>query len=489
MIKVFHQYRWSHRTFQKMSNRVNSIVRRSVPCYFCNDFFEEKYLYDHVKHCGSVLEECSFKCGVYVPRKNMEDHRKTCRNFTKENNEMKEVQDSLWRSKVFSALRLLRSVINHEEKERKILQDNMSQCLKLLNSQQELINSFRFQVAETTKVCYQYNTTLNQRLNDLEVTSDNMEQRTSLSFQRISEQLKLLHSELTNEQSKHNKVLGDWYIELNDLKAFVTKENVHINNIWQEQQQSIHDLKLELEMRCKNSKELVDQQKYIIEKIKNLEEEIERQSETSTSQKSNIKELKFQMKENLKYLEELITDNSKLNIPEFVECPCKQECFEQYSTNGRLLWRIDRYKEKMTEAKENDCVLYSPKFLNKEYGYTLRMKLFLNGIGQWKDRHIIGCLQVETGKWDPLLDWPCVLRATATLRNQENPANDIKKIVKAIGQDKSNSEDMNKEAGIYMFIPHTTLTRYSGYVKDNALFLDIQVKDIKTSISTPSLTS
>lgn len=472
-----------------MSNRVNSIVGRSVPCYFCNEFLEEKYLYDHVKHCGSVLEECPFKCGVYVPRNIMEDHRKTCKNITKENNQFKEVQDSLWRNKVFSALTLLRSVINNEEKERRTLQNTMSQCLKLLNSQQESIDSLRFQISETTETCRQYNTTLSQRLNDLEVIYDCMEQRASLSFQSISEQLKLLHDELTNEQNKHDKILDNWCLELKDLKTFIKKESVHVNNMWQEQQQLIHDLKLELEMRCKNSKELIDQQKHVIEKIKSLEEEIERQSETASSQKSNIKGLKFQMKENLKYLEELIADNSKSNSPEFLECPCKQECFEQYSTNGRLLWRIDRYKEKMTEAKESDCVIYSPKFLNKEYGYTLRMKLFLNGIGQWKDRHIIGCLQVEAGKWDPLLDWPCVLKATATLRNQENPANDIKKIVKAVGQDKSNPKDVTKDAGIYMFIPHTTLTRYSGYVQDNTLFLDIQVKDIKASASTPSLTS
>lgn len=473
-----------------MNNQVNSVTRRSVSCYFCNNFLEEKYLYNHVKHCGSVLEECSFKCGVYVPRKNMENHRKTCnRNITKENNQIKETQDSLWKNKVFSILTLLRSAINIEEKERRILQDNMSHCLKLLNSQQKSIDFLRFQLTNVIKECHQSNEILNQRLNDLEITCDNMEQRTNLSFQQISEQLKFLHDELTNEQNKHDEVLGNWSLELKDLKTFLTKENVYINNIWQEQQQSINDFKLELEMRCKNSKELMDQQRFIMEKIKNLEKEIQEQLETTTNQKSDIKELKFQMKENLKYLEELIKDNLKFNILEFPDYQYKCECCDQYSNNGRLLWKIDRYKEKMTEAKENHCVLYSPKFLNKEYGYTLRLKLFLNGIGQWKDRHIIGCLQVETGKWDPLLDWPCILKATVILRNQENPANNVKKFVKAVGQDKSNANDVNKETGIYMFIPHTILTRYPGYIKDNALFLDIQVTSIKSSASTLSLTS
>ncbi|XP_076750898.1 TNF receptor-associated factor 3-like [Xylocopa sonorina] len=472
-----------------MNNQVNCIGQGSVPCYFCGEILQEKYLPDHVKHCRSVLVQCPYKCGVYVQRKDMEEHLKKCnKDVTKENSQVKEVQDFLWRKKVFSALELLRSVLRNEETERRVLQDNMSQCLKLLHSQQESIDTLRYQVTRTIEDCRQRNAMLSQRLQDLEVTCDNMEERASLSFQRISEQLKLLHHELTNERNKHDQILDDWCVELKDLKASLTKENMQVNKMWQEQQRLIHDLKLELEMRCKDSREVLEQQEHIAGKVNSLEEEVRKQLEIVTNQKSNLKGLKFQMKENFKYLEEMIRDHTKVNIPEILECHCKLDHFDRCSTNGRLLWRIDRYKEKMTEAKESDCILYSPTFLNKEYGYTLRMELFLNGIGQWKDRHIIGCLRVETGKWDPLLDWPCILKATVVLRNQENPANDVKKIVKAVGQDKSNSNDVNKEAGIYMFIPHTTLTRYSGYVKDNALFLDIQIKDIKTSCSTPTLT-
>lgn len=467
---------------------MNSVVRRSVPCYFCNELLEDRYISDHVKHCGSVLEECRYNCGVYVPRRNMEEHQRVCdRNSSSRNSHIKEVQDSLWKNKVFSVLTLLRSMINNEEKERKNLQSGISHCLKLLHSQQEYIDALRLEVVERTDERRQYDVALSQRLNDLELTCDNIEQRTSLSFQQISEQLKLLHNELTLERNKHDEVLSDWCIELKDLKTTLAKESAYVTGMWKEQQRLIHDLKLELEMRCKDSKESMEQQKILTEKVDTLEREIEKQSTILVEQKSNIKGLKFQAKENLKYLEELVIDHTSSNIPEFIECQCERECLDRLPTNGRLLWRIDRYKEKMTEAKESDCALYSARFLNREYGYTLRIELFLNGIGQWKDRHVIGCLRVEKGKWDPLLDWPCILKATVTLRNQEDPANDVKKLVKAIGHDKTNSENVDKESGIYMFIPHTTLTRYPGYVKNDALFLDIQVKDIRTSTSTPSL--
>ncbi|XP_026667415.1 uncharacterized protein LOC108622610 isoform X4 [Ceratina calcarata] len=443
---------------------------------------EEKYLYDHVNICGSVLEECPFKCGVYVARKNINAHQKVCdRNAAKENNQTSDVEDFVWRDKMFDALKLLRSALRDEETERKVLQDRVTYYSKLVHSQQGSIDALRFRITEMIDDYRQHNATLNQRLNSLELASDNMEQRTSLSFQRISEQLKLLHDQFGGEQNKHDEVLAKWCEELKDLRTVLAKDSAHVNELWQGQQRLISDFKLELEMRCKDSKEIMEQQKDTTEKVNRLEEEMQKQFDIITKEKSVVRGLKFKMAvhlEHLDRLDKLINDNPRSNISELTECYCTQEHYDQCSTNGRLLWRIERYKEKMTEAKEKDCVLYSPKFLNKEYGYTLRMELFLNGLGQWKDRHIIGCLRVETGKWDPLLDWPCILKASVTLRNQEDPASDIKKIVKAV----KDSKDVTKEAGIYMFIPHTTLTRYSGYVKDNSMFLDIRIIDIRTSM-------
>lgn len=144
--------------------------------------------------------------------------------------------------------------------------------------------------------------------------------------------------------------------------------------------------------------------------------------------------------------------------------------------DGRYIWRIERYKEKMSSAKESNGVLYSPKFYNKQYGYAMRMELLLNGKGQWKDRHVIGCLRVIDGLWDPLLDWPCILTARVVMRDQVNPANDMRKLVKTIGR--REPTDPDSESGFYMFIPHSMLTRHCGFTKDNVVFLDIQIKDI-----------
>lgn len=467
-----------------MSNNVRSVVRRSVPCYFCNEFLEEKYLTEHITHCAAVLEECPNKCGVYVPRRNLEVHEKMCSKKTSmRNSQIKDIQDSVWKEKVFSILTLLRLAIDQGEKERFRLQDDLSRNLSLLHSQQESLAALQLNIEEAVDESRRNHATLNQKLNNLEIITDDIQHCTTLNLRQISEQLKLLEGELNDEPSKHVCTPNDWLQELKNLKTFVAKESIRACDIWEEHSQRVNDLKLELEMRCKNTTELTSKHDTLLEKMNSLSGEIQKHSEGIAKRKSEIKGLKFQMKENLKYLEELITENCKPE-PSLSSCSCENA--ENASTNGRIIWRIDRYKEKMSGAKESDCVLYSQIFYNREYGYTLRMKLFLNGKGQWKDRHIIGCLRVENGKWDPLLDWPCILRAVVILRDQDNPANDIRKIVKTVGRDKDDSNP-DKESGLYMFIPHTTLSRYSGYTKNNIIFLDIQVKDIKTSASTMSL--
>lgn len=44
---------------------------------------------------------------------------------------------------------------------------------------------------------------------------------------------------------------------------------------------------------------------------------------------------------------------------------------------GHLLWRIDNFRTRLNEAKENDVTLQSPIFFNRQYGYTLRVSIFI----------------------------------------------------------------------------------------------------------------
>lgn len=49
-----------------------------------------------------------------------------------------------------------------------------------------------------------------------------------------------------------------------------------------------------------------------------------------------------------------------------------------------------------------------------------QLDVLLNGLGTWKGRNMLACLNVVKGEWDALLQWPCKLRADIILRNQSD---------------------------------------------------------------------
>lgn len=463
-----------------MSSDVNYIARRSVPCYFCSELVEPRYLPEHVKHCGAVLEECPKKCGAYLPRCNLKAHGIQCSvGRSKVLSQTDGIQvsgaDNAWKEKVTSVLNLLRTSVTECKTEQKQLEERFALGLESLKAREEELETLRNELSRTN--CGE----LEYRMSRLEQISAKIDEQTSLCFKQTHDQLESLEKKFDESSAKMKT--DEWQRELDGFRTFLSNENVMISAIWHEQLKQIHDLKLELEMRCRDSKEIVVNHGVLAEKIDILVNETRKHSEAIKNQVADTKALKFQLKENMNYLEDMVKEIQSQSSP------LDPESSQPIPTNGRLLWRIDRYKEKMTDAKENDAVLFSPIFHNKEYGYTLRVELLLNGKGQWKDRHIIGSLKVIEGKWDPLLDWPCILQASIVLRDQENPANNFKKTLKVKRKDAADDTNVEKESGTYMFIPHTKLTRHDGFTKNNLMFLDIQIKDVKLEGSVASLIS
>lgn len=63
--------------------------------------------------------------------------------------------------------------------------------------------------------------------------------------------------------------------------------------------------------------------------------------------------------------------------------------------SGHLIWCIDRFAEKMVDAKENDVILKSPIFSNRQYGYNLRVG--------WSRAEVLGT------EWNDEVYWGRVL--------------------------------------------------------------------------------
>lgn len=463
----------------------SSTNSRSLTCYFCTESMDSKYLSDHLIHCGAVLEECPEKCGAYVPRNELAEHRSQCfRVFNEKiqrtseslDEKIRSLRESAWKNKVVSILGLLRTAVYEGEKEVKELRDTLASSLQLTNE------ALRKDILEELFDSRAHSLAMNNRLTSLEKSYTDLQHRIIESVQETNAQIDAMKFETSNEQQNGLEEREKCYSVLEELRLNFTSENATICRLWQEQAQNVHDMRLELEMRCKLSKELVAKYNELFDRIESIEMRLHQQSEQVAEQATNCKTLKFQMKDNVQYVEEIVNDAKKNCNVQFYECGCR----EISAPVGRLIWRIDHYNERLEEAKLNDIALFSPMFYDKEYGYTLRMELHMNGLGQWKNRHIIGCLRIVNGKWDPLLDWPCTVRADVTLRDQDNPINDVEKFVKTMKKAKDD-EELEHNSDLYMFIPHSTIARQPGYTKDDVMFLDIRVKELKFNGSTMSL--
>lgn len=142
---------------------------------------------------------------------------------------------------------------------------------------------------------------------------------------------------------------------------------------------------------------------------------------------------------------------------------------------GHLVWRMSCFAAKWQAAKEDVDVgpLHSPLFCDRQYGYTLRLDVYLNGRGTWRGRNVLACLSVVSGgQWDALLTWPCKLRAEIRIREQPTDgraAQDVCKTIVARG-----SVDADEQAQ-YIFITHKTLKR-GEFVRDDAVFFEVRVQ-------------
>lgn len=389
------------------------------------------------------------------------------------------------------------------------LEDNVEYVTKLMDSLWKSVMEESCQEMARHRQQQFYLTNIDRKLNNLEEILNGVKERTSKNFQALAYRLDVIQNAVTdNQQREMDNFTCDGKVgmeklesELKDLKTFVAKESILISDIWDDHKQQINCIKHQLDLRLSEVKDSELKLQLVNDKIDLLIEELKCHSECIDKHEMVTKSLKFQLSSTIKRLEELMLSNLvQKNLLSSYNAVGNLNYFKNSReeivtaipiTHGRLLWRIDNYCEKMIEAKEHEAVVNSPTFFSKEYGYLLKMELYLNGRDRWKDRNIIGCLKVVEGPWDPLLEWPCTLRARVTLRDQDNSGNNVKKIVKTKA---TRLKDCNKlgtvkdsdcciDSAIDMFIPHTVLNRHDGFTKNNLLFLDIQITELQSNLS------
>lgn len=183
---------------------------------------------------------------------------------------------------------------------------------------------------------------------------------------------------------------------------------------------------------------------YNVKQVMNTINEIEDKSDKLEKQVEVYKEIVYDTKQNLSDLEEHLRVQRQFNMITNIR--------------GHLIWKISNYSKKLNDAKESEVALKSPLFSNKHYGYALRLDVFLNGIGTWKNRNLIAQIVVVNGEYDTLLPWPCKLKADIILRDQPEDLNTATDITKLVITKKRN--DRLEYQNQFIHIPHSTIHRY-----------------------------
>lgn len=180
---------------------------------------------------------------------------------------------------------------------------------------------------------------------------------------------------------------------------------------------------------------------YGVKQITNTIHEIEDKSDKLEKQVEMYKEIVYEAKQSLADLEEHLKVQRQFNMITNIR--------------GHLIWRVNHFSRKLNTARESEVPIKSPLFSNKHYGYALRLDVYLNGIGTWKNRNLIACLTVVNGEYDTLLPWPCKLKADIILRDQPEDLNNATDITKLIITKKRN--DRFEYQNQYIHIPHQVI--------------------------------
>ncbi|KAJ6637563.1 TNF receptor-associated factor 2 [Pseudolycoriella hygida] len=492
---------------------VTHIKYEKTSCYFCNEWLDTENFPNHITQCGQVLEKCPNDCNAYVQRRRMEAHLVDCHKSpqnsmeifnTPTNNGISNDDDSFQHRLVIleQDIRSMRSTLNEEIRQRhrlisdvgslrkhNIVSDEWTQKVgDVLNALKKCLNEeteMRTVDIEQLKVdigrlMYHYKQLDEWRL-EMKAKFDDIEENANLD-DNVRRHVEVLIKDNRISATKIQKLESDFVsLKLQASKNMVdedtsldrsTEKLSFMHRVLQHQQeqidsfcqgvaQQIETVKSDFETSLKSSS-LVSHQRtatldFEVKSMKHIVTDTEDKCDKLEKIVDDVKKLSHQTKQLLNDLE--------------IHMMNQRIIMEIHNTRGHLIWRIHNYSAKLKDGKENNVILKSPMFCNKQYGYTLRLDVSLNGIGTWKGRNIIACLTVVNGEWDPLLVWPCKLQADIILRDQPDNLNDAKDISKTIVVKRKNEP---QEQNQYIFIPHKTLNT-QNYIRDDAVFFEVRV--------------
>ncbi|NP_001243916.1 TRAF3 [Bombyx mori] len=464
------------------------------PCYFCNELFEMGQLQNHLKQCGSILEQCPLRCGAWIQRKHKDTHVRECPQMEKARNSTSPSHASMpapappvppasvhtWSPRSVP----LEDCVSYLEKEVaniKLVITEESSHRDIQSTEMETIRSKLVLVEERTQHFLSTLVSLRAAVDDEASRSANWAAQFKHDLANVQIALQVIMIECCAKED---------VIEY--LKQTVEEER---------ERNAENRAALETELlEARRSSEQLAQLSALRSQLQNSGPDrpsIDRLAvlEVATADaRAEAAEHAAKMDIVSRDLRALTKSYHKLRT-ELADFQAKISFnhHEMGSDDGHFIWRIENYTARMKDARENDTVLSSPIFRTHKYGYTLKAELNLNGIGKWKGRHITCTVRLVGGPYDPLLEWPCDLNINIVLKDQPANRKQAMDIVKSLQLRRKSSsqrhdyDHADEEAKTksnealdksvlqmkrqYIFIPHASLDKFD-YIKNDVMFLE-----------------
>ncbi|XP_044255649.1 TNF receptor-associated factor 3 [Tribolium madens] len=438
--------------------------RNPFTCYFCHEKIENETEMGHTSVCGNVLVPCPNKCGSYVPRMEMSLHKKECLNrasrsmtrhttTTETYEDASRISNSSIKELQHDFHKLSTRLANYEVASRP------SQDLDKLKYQTQLL--FEWKKAADFKL-----DTLTQSINSLEKSRNESEyhwmslQKNLMNFDKLQMDINQATESFLKEQNYNRQANLEFAKNLDELKDFFEQENATFSGLWADQKRSISHIQDDISFLKQHFEEMKTKHVSVVFDIKTIS-----QIASETAEKFEIQDREFakfrqqfdQMKLDLEILENLASNVDR-------------------SSPGHLIWKITDFEAKMSKSRDSNTVIKSPIFHTHNFGYKIRVLVYLNGLKKWKDRYSLISIHVLKGDFDALLKWPCHIEGTVTLRDQENGAKNFNKHIVAKRQtgDEENEEPQESSFS-YIFIPHATLTK-AHHLKNDEIYLEVKIE-------------
>ncbi|MBN3279705.1 TRAF2 factor, partial [Polyodon spathula] len=156
----------------------------------------------------------------------------------------------------------------------------------------------------------------------------------------------------------------------------------------------------------------------------------------------------------------------------------------EVAQNGVFIWSITKFHNLRQEAISGlRPYLESEAFYTSQYGYKMKLRIYLNGNEQAKGTHISLYFTLQTGDFDSLLKWPFAEPVRLSILSQTNREDSALHCLSPSGlllSLQKPSVNGNMPYGLPMFVSLTELySRLAQFVPEDTLFVKTEVEHRK----------